>query len=58
MEREEALRVLRHVEQEIRRVRDNIAIPAVAVTMRHMEAYCHLALDFLGEVERVCPEAP
>lgn len=56
MDRDDALKRLLRIHAEIQRIRDSTPVPALAMALKHMEAYCHLALDHLGCVQGVCPE--
>ena len=57
MDIDETLSRLLRIEKDIREIRDATPVPALATALKHMEAYCHLALGHLGYEQEVCPEA-
>ncbi len=56
MDTDETLERLLRIEENIRAIEDSTPVPALAMALKHMEAYCHLALDHLGYEQGVCPE--
>ncbi|MDP2937111.1 MAG: hypothetical protein Q8O86_11550 [Dehalococcoidia bacterium] len=57
MDTDRILERLLRIEEDIRAIEDSTPVPALAMALKHMEAYCHLALDHLSYVQDVCPEA-